>query len=139
VPDVIVTPDEDENPAAELAMQGAHDAAVAEGGAGVRQELAAESASEAQAAAEVAMAIAEENAATAATIVEAQESTAGAVEESRQLADMMRAEHEATRAMVQALAEEIRSAREAGKPAAPEKPVSHERPPGQGRPKWVRK
>lgn len=139
VPDVIVTPDDTESPVADLAMQGAHDAAVAEGGAGVRQELAAESASEAQAAADVAMAIAEENAATAAQVIEAQASTEGAVEESRQLADMMRAEHEATRAMVTALAEEIRSAREASKPAAPEKPVSHERPPGQGRPKWTRR
>ena len=138
VPDVIVTPDEQDNPAADLALQGAHDAAVAEGGAGVRQELAAESASEAQAAAEVALAIAEENAATAATIVEAQESAGAAAEESRELAGMMRAEHEATRAMVAALAEEIRGAREQARPPAPEKTHS-ERPPGNAKPKWTRR
>ena len=120
-------------------MQGAHDAAVAQGGAEVREELAAESASEAQAAAEVALAIAQENAETAAEVIEATTTATGAAEESRQLADMMRAEHEATRAMVSALAEEIRGAREASKPAAPDKPVSHERPPGAGKSRWTRK
>jgi hypothetical protein len=139
VPDVIVTPDEDDSPAADLAMQGAHDAAVAEGGAEVRAELATEAASEAEAAAAVALAVAEENAQTAAAVIEAQASAEGAAEESRSLAEMMRAEHEATRNMVSALAEEIRAQRESAKPPAEPAKTTHERPPGAGKPKWVRR
>jgi uncharacterized iron-regulated protein len=138
VPDAIVIPEQDESPAADLAMQGAHDAAVAEGGAGVRAELATEAASEAEAAAAVALAVAEENAKTAQAVIEAQASAEGAAEESKSLAEMMRAEHEATRNMISALAEELKASRETKTPAA-EPPKTSERPPGGGKPRWTRR
>jgi hypothetical protein len=137
VPDAIVIPEQDD-PAADLAMQGAHDAAVAEGGAGVRAELATEAASEAEAAAAVALAVAEENAKTAQAVIQAQASAEGAAEESKSLAEMMRAEHEATRNMISALAEELKVSRETK--ASPEPPkTSSERPPGGGKPRWTRR
>ena len=139
MPDVIVTPDEDDSPAGvDLALQGAHDAAVAEGGAEVRAQLATEAASEAEAAAAVALAVAEENAQTAQAVIEAQGTAEAAAEESKTLAEMMRAEHEATRNMITALAEELKAARASQVPAEPKK-TSSERPPGGGRPRWVRR
>lgn len=116
--DVVVTGEDDQgNPAP---AQSAHEAAVAEGAAGVRGEQAAESAAEAKAAAEVAIAAAEANAQTAAVAEEAAAQSAANAAASAVTLEMI---HEQQAAMLQglsALSEELKASR---KPAAP-KPQS---------------
>lgn len=142
MPDAVILPGSDDlDPGAEIASTAAHDAAVAEGGAEVRAQLAEESATEAQAAAEVAVAAAVENAQTAAAVIEAQASAEGSVEEARSLTDSIAEMHKAQMAAIAALGEELRAGREAGRqaPVADDRPARAERPPGNSKPRWVRR
>jgi hypothetical protein len=139
VPDVIVTPDEDESPpAVDLALQGAHDAAVAEGGAQVREELAAESAGEAKAAAAVALEVAQQNAETAQTVIEATATAEGAAEQAQVTLELIHEQQAAMSQAIAALAEELKAGRQPAVQAEPAK-AKTERPPGGGQPRWVRR
>jgi hypothetical protein len=139
VPDVIVTPDEDESPpAVDLALQGAHDAAVAEGGAQVREELAAESADEAKAAAAVALEVAQQNAETAQQVIEATGTAEAAAEQAQVTLELIHEQQAAMSQAIAALAEELKAGRASQVPAEPKKTGS-ERPPGAGKPRWVRR
>jgi len=139
VPDVIVTPDDTEvSPQAEMAAEAAHDAAVAEGGAQVREELAAESADEAKAAAAVALEVAQQNAETAQAIIEASATAEGAAEQAQVTLELIHEQQAAMSQAISALAEELKAGRQSAVPAEPKK-TSSERAPGSGRPRWVRR
>ena len=138
VPDVIVTPDADDSPAADLALQGAHDAAVAEGGAQVREELAAESADEAKAAAAVALEIAAENAATAQQVIEATGTAEAAAEQAGVTLELIHEQQAAMSQAISALAAELAEGRKASAPPVETKAKS-ERPPGDGKQRWARR
>ena len=113
---------------------------MAEGGAGVRAELASESADEAAAAAEVALLAARENAESMAEVIEAQSVASAAAEESVSLAESIRQMHDAQMGALNALAKEFRLARESAKPAAPEAPKSKpDHSPNAGAARWVRR
>lgn len=122
-----------------MASDSARAAAVAEGAAQVREELAGEHAGQAQAAAEVAIAAAEENARTAQQVIEATAAAEGSAAEAKSLTEAIAEMHDAQMAAIHALGEELRESRQAAKPAMePAKPTP-ERPPGGGQSKWVRR
>ena len=139
VADAIVLPGEGESPGAEIASQAAHDAATAEGGARVREEIAAEHAEEAQVAAAVALEVAKENAETAQAVIETGEraelAASTAEEHSKLILEALNAQSSA----IAALSEQFAQARESQAPAVPEKTSAPERTPGGKKPTWVRR
>ena len=97
-------------------MEGAHDAAVAEGSAEVHEQMASRVRQRGQAAAEVALAVArgERRDRRGRSSRRTGPAEGGGRGIPARSAEMMRAEHEATRAMVTALAEEIAAGPRAG-------------------------
>jgi hypothetical protein len=128
VADVVVTGDDE--PGDATTAQSAHEAAVAEGAAGVRGEQAAESAAEAKAAAEVAIAAAQQNAQTAAVAEEAAaQSTANAAASAVTL-EMIHEQQAALLQGLNVLAEQLKAS---SKPAAPQSksPAAPDHPPAR--------
>jgi hypothetical protein len=94
-----------------LAASAAHDAAVAEGAAGVQAEGAAVSAAEASAAAEIALEAAQANMATAEQVIAATETAEGSAQAAQVSAEMVMDALNAQSAAISALAEEFKASR----------------------------
>jgi len=117
-------------PGGGMAVESAHAAAVAEGGAAVLAESAGESAGEAKAAAEVALSAAAANMEAGLAVAEATEVAQSSAQQATQMAQMIQDALTAQTGAINALAEELRASRKQAAPASPPSRTQPDRPPG---------